>query len=266
MTNEDLDIPENQDIDIVDEIKFSHTPCKDCIFAEYNKRGTQIECRMGLLEKYKQLDHIDIIEAFDEEKDFYIISGKKCAGYKDEKYFDARNLSDLTIEQKIEHVNKLLVLKYLAVIDCRTISPDQVYPIIDEIKKSNIKPSMITLVTAPDNGYKIPDYYIPLNRSGIGCRWKIKSTHAKTDLITIAHEIINLGAEQCNFVLTVAKDYSKIDKIISTANDIVYNKFNRFVLLANESRDVMLFNKAVYVSGLQTKHDIITHTEEHTVI
>lgn len=261
------EILDNQDEDLVDQIKSIHTPCKDCVFAEFNSRGTQLGCAMDLIEKYKQAKHIDVIEAFDQEKDFYVVSGKKCAAYKDEKYFRAKNLQDTTLEEKREHVERFLKLKYLVIIDARKISPDQVSPIVEEIKKSKIKPNMITLVTSPGSGHTISDYYIPLNKSKIGCRWKIKSTHAETELITIAHEVINLGAENCNFVLTVdPQDYSNVGAIIDRGNEIVYEKFERFILIANETRSVMLFNKAVYISGIQTKHDIITHTEEHIII
>src|SRR5690554_4248051 len=52
------------------------TPCKNCVFAEYEDI-TQIGCSAGQLDKFRQ-NNIEIIEAYDHEKEFYVINGKMC--------------------------------------------------------------------------------------------------------------------------------------------------------------------------------------------
>ena len=53
-------------------IKPIHTPCKDCTFAIYEGK-TQNGCHLNLLEKYKN-KNLEILEAYDEQKEFYIIN------------------------------------------------------------------------------------------------------------------------------------------------------------------------------------------------
>lgn len=53
-----------------------HTSCKDCVFATYDE-DTQTGCRAGRLDKYRQ-NGSDIIEAFDNEKEFFVINKKLC--------------------------------------------------------------------------------------------------------------------------------------------------------------------------------------------
>ena len=48
------------------------TACKNCLFAVYDHK-TQIGCQLGRLEKYIERD--EVIEAFDDEAEFYVIQG-----------------------------------------------------------------------------------------------------------------------------------------------------------------------------------------------
>ena len=53
-----------------------HTPCKDCVFAIYDDK-TQINCSQDCIDKYKKLD-VPIVEVYDDDKEFYVIEGRKC--------------------------------------------------------------------------------------------------------------------------------------------------------------------------------------------
>ena len=92
-----------------------HTPCKNCVFAEYDNK-TQIGCHLDYIDRFKQ-SNIDIIEAWDEEKEFYIINKKKCVGYRENKWFASKGLGDATLDAKIEFFNKNNFLHYLLIIN-----------------------------------------------------------------------------------------------------------------------------------------------------
>lgn len=62
-------------VDIMSEpnaLKLIHTSCMNCVFAEYNGI-TQVDCNANKLDMYE-----DVISAYNEEKEFFIINGKKC--------------------------------------------------------------------------------------------------------------------------------------------------------------------------------------------
>lgn len=56
------------------------TSCKDCIFAIYED-DTQISCAHDRIDKFKTLSSDLVIEAYDEEKNFYVIN-KFCNFYR----------------------------------------------------------------------------------------------------------------------------------------------------------------------------------------
>lgn len=71
-----------------------NTSCKDCVFAEYDGI-TQVGCEAHILEKYQEAT--EVIEAYDEEKEFFVIPGTVCP-YKRTakwKHVNAENRLDL---------------------------------------------------------------------------------------------------------------------------------------------------------------------------
>ena len=248
-------------------IKKLHTPCKDCCFADYED-NTQKSCLLGLVDLYRDTEHIEIIEAYDNDKEFYIINGKKCAGYREQKYFNSRQMQDSSMPEKIAYVKDRLKLKYLAIINCKNRTPKELLTVLEKIKQAEVKPEMVMLVISNDSNFSANDYYKDgLYKSQINCKWKIKGlADSDQDLITTAHQSINIGAEGCNFVLCVDTDYSKVDEIINTANDIVYKQFKRFIVISNESKDTIIFNKFVYQAALFAQSDIITDYGNYTIL
>lgn len=243
-----------------------HTPCKQCYFAEYTEK-TQTGCSMGLIEEYKKTEHIKVIEAYDEEKEFFVIDGKQCAGYKEPKYFESRNIENLTREEKVAYVKDKLKLKYIAIINCYEIDLETLANIVEELKQAEVQPDCIMICINENSRFGPHEYYKVLNKSKIKSRWKIRNvTHKDQTHIVTVHEVINLGAENCNFVLSVDGDFTNLSKIINEANDITYKRFGRFVVLSNKNKETILFNKFVYKSGLACSHDIITNYEEYTII
>ena len=248
------------------QINMIHTPCKNCVFAIY-ENSTQENCAMGLLEKFQKAEHIDVLEAFDEEAEFFIISKKKCHGYKEQKYFVARDIQDLTIEEKVEYVKESIKLRYVAFIDCKNRTPEQLSDVLNCLKKADIKPSSIVVVTNQQNVKDMNEFYKALNKSKIGCKWRIKSlAYDKQDHITTVHQEINVGSQKCNFVLSIQDDYQDIDKLVNIANKIAYIDFKTFRILSNKSKQSLFFNVSVYKAALLDNKDIITDEQEYTIV
>ncbi|NCA30639.1 MAG: hypothetical protein EBS93_07975, partial [Chitinophagia bacterium] len=121
-----------------EQINKIHTPCKDCVFAKYQD-NTQIGCELDYISKYKS-KNIEILEAYDNNKEFYIINGKKCIGYRENKWFDQFDLKDNSIEDKIKKFHELNSLDYLLVIDLKKINLEELEDILGQINTLEIKP------------------------------------------------------------------------------------------------------------------------------
>jgi len=246
------------------DIKPIHTPCKNCVFAKYD-HNTQTDCLMGLLDLYRNHKTIDVLEVYDEEKEFYVVNNKKCFSYKEPKYFAAKNMSNATIEEKIAYVKKISNIKYIAIINCKDKDPDFLANAIKEINKADVLPSFYMVITVPENRKHIENFYQILNKTNQ--KWKIKSlADPEEDPLKSVHEVVGIGAENCSFVLSIVDDYTDASKVINKANDITYKQFGSFSVVKTLSKSVLLFNKSVYKAGLQNKYDIIEEDERHEIV
>ena len=125
-------------------IKKLHTPCKKCIFATYEDI-TQTGCKLNLIEKFKQYD-TEVIEAFDEEKEFYIINGTKCIHMRASDWTG----STLPLEEQITQVTKETNLHFHAIVILDN-SIENLKNTINSLTAQTLKPSQITLIRKVDN-------------------------------------------------------------------------------------------------------------------
>ena len=58
----------------------NNTSCKACVFAEYEDL-TQTGCNRGMIDKYRDAE-VKILEAYDEDREFYVISNRLCPYYR----------------------------------------------------------------------------------------------------------------------------------------------------------------------------------------
>jgi hypothetical protein len=242
-----------------------HTNCKNCVFAKY-ENNTQTSCHMEMIAKYREQDNSCVLEVYDEEKEFYVINQKKCLGYKENKYFIKRDMENATIEEKIDHIKKTWSIKYLSVIDCRNKNRYDLERILSKLKNSNVVPTHVLIITHRNNNTDHQDFYKVLNKSGL--KWTIKSLqYPDQDQIVTVHQIINEGAKNCNFLLSVGEDDSKIDEIINIGNSMIYEERKSFMVISNKSKQSILFSVLVYKNGLLPEHeDIITNYEAYTIL
>jgi hypothetical protein len=70
-----------------------HTNCKDCAFATYSKI-TQVGCDFGKIDSYREAG-AQIIEAYDDTKEFYVINDKICLYHRDKEWASKYTKSEL---------------------------------------------------------------------------------------------------------------------------------------------------------------------------
>lgn len=242
-----------------------HTSCKNCVFSKY-ENDTQTGCLTGMLEKYKERD-IEILEVYDTDKEFFVINDRACISKRTEEYFQNTVMENSSIEEKTAYVLSLQSLQYLAVVDCNNRTPEQLYEVLSEINKCKIKPKCVMVVIPDSTPLMASNYYQSIHKSNIGCKWKIKGNlYSDEAFLTTIHQVINIGAENCAFVMAIGDDYSSIDKIVDKANDMLYKEFQPFTVISNESKSSILFSDHVYKQALLHNADIITDYKEYIVV
>lgn len=142
-----------------------HTACKDCIFATY-ENNTQTGCKLNKIEKMKNTG-LNVIESFDDQKEFFVIDNHICTTYRNELLF-----KDKSVEDHIEIVKKQAMPRIACIIivssDDESILNKTILSILEQSVEfsevifslmSNIKPSKIMSI---------------LNEKKVNFKWSIK--------------------------------------------------------------------------------------------
>lgn len=248
------------------ELSKIHTPCKDCYFAVY-ENISQTGCNLGMLERYRNSENVEVLEAYDNDKEFYIINKKKCTGYKEEKYFAQRGMSESSLEERKIYVQNRQKMNYCFMLNGSNLTKEELKKILETLKLSEVHPATIQLLVRKLNNEILLELKDLFETSGLDSKWKISELQiAEENFKSVMHKFISIDNKH-NFFLVSDGDTSNIDKLITYANDLVYGQFKRFIMITNQSKESVVFSKAVYRDAY-TNHriDIFQKTEEHIVI
>lgn len=244
-----------------------HTPCKKCTFAKYENK-TQIACSLDYLNIYRN-KNIEILEAYDEELEFYVINNKKCIGYREEKWFDSLGMSHTTLDQKINKYNELNKIDYALAIDTKDMSVEDFDNSIKNISELKLQPQKLIVIR--HIGYDTQLHYSKIefifNKYLITNIWKIK-TVLDTELSRgdILHQIINDNSD-CRFISYTSDYKANLDKLINTANNIVYHNLDQFnILTLEDEAKTIIFSTGVYRYSNSLGISILENKDNYTVI
>lgn len=242
-----------------------HTPCKNCSFAVYEEK-TQTDCLLGLLEKFKSSE-IEILEVYDEDKEFFVINNKKCVGYKEEKYFENRNLSQATIGEKADYVQSQLYIKYSIVINLKKYDPKELKKLAEKISDLTISPETLHIIRYKEDrekySYKFIENIVSLSKVP---KWKVKTLlNDDEHYIDALHQVIQEN-RKTQFFLSIDGEYDKISNIVEKAQETIYDKLSTFLVIATENGESIFFNTGVYRAGLNQGIDILTDKDKYTII
>lgn len=127
-----------------------HTPCKQCIFAEYDHK-TQTGCAVGMLDKFRNSGY-EIIEVYDDEQEFFVINDKKCIFMRQKNWLDKDDISSIT--EAIDLATKENQIKYILILDINEKTTlDSIQNTIEFFISQKIKPVGILVMT--DHKYSL---------------------------------------------------------------------------------------------------------------
>lgn len=223
-----------------------HTPCKDCVFATY-ENNTQNGCALNYIDKYKT-NNIEILEAYDNDKEFYIINGKKCIGYRENKWFKQFELENSDVADKVNKYHATNYLDYIIIIDLKLLSQETLDDILSQISLCDIQPKKVIMIRYADNQLKFPysDIENMLKKYSPSYIWRIQ-TILDTSLISehILHNIISLNAKY-RFIASVSKYNTDIKSIVEKTNTIVHHDLDQFDVLSNHDHSCIIFSSLIY--------------------
>lgn len=119
-----------------------HTPCKLCVFANYDG-NTQTGCklnRIALFQKY----NIEILAVYDDEKEFYVINNLKCLYWRHNAWIHANK----ELEEQKEFASKELIIPMHAIVFADD-NIDNIQVTLGSLEQQIIKPCKVTLVRRP---------------------------------------------------------------------------------------------------------------------
>jgi hypothetical protein len=233
-----------------------HTPCKQCSFAKYNDK-TQTGCFLDYINIYKK-NNTEILEAYDEDKEFFIINNKKCIGYREDKWFEKRGLLNSTIDEKIAKYQESNYAHYIAVINLKNLNIENLQNIYANLSLYDIKPEKIVLVRYIDNkNFPYSSIENIFENGGLNIQWRIQ-TMLDND---IPYQYILYDIAKTNkfsrFILSIEQHNLKINDVINYVNDKVYKQLKNFCVCGDKNKNVLFYSSTVLRHAYESGKDIV---------
>jgi adenylate kinase family enzyme len=250
-------------------INIVHTPCKNCGFAIYEGQ-TQTDCALKYIDVYKEKNQ-EIIEVYDQEKEFFVINNKKCPGYREQKWFDSLDTKCDTLEDKIEIFHKYNFIHYLLIVNLDSLTKDQFINLCEQISELKIKPSKIILVRYPpiNNQEIFPYEYLKqtIDKYFANISWRIQTVVDQSISYEFMVQNIVSVNKKYRFVASLSEHNTDISKIITHANSIVVNDLGSFMVISNANKSCIVFSSIVYrYSMFMDQKNILSDESNYKII
>lgn len=249
-------------------IDIIHTPCKNCTFAKF-EQNTQTGCELGYLDIYKNRSDLEILEVYDESKEFFVINKKKCIGYREDKWFKQYGDQELSMEQKINLYFEKNKISYAMVINLKDANQTDLENIIDQIQKLSIKPEKIILVRYPPSNNEIlfPYEYIKNIIDTLNINWKIQTVVDPNITYEFMLHNITTTNKKYRFIVSINNQCDNIDQVINYANDVICKNLNSFEIISNKTKSCIIFPSIVYRYAMfMYKQNILEDINRYTFI
>ena len=248
------------------EISLVHTTCKSCVFALFDK-NSQIGCAANYLDRYRNKNE-QILEAFDDDKEFYIINNKKCLGFRQNSWFEKLNMADATVQEKLDQLNKENLLQYLLIIDLKTFTVDDVDRLEDQLKSITIKTSKVIFIRYDNDDTHTYERLDSLfKNSDLRSQWRIQSMLDESlSYDNILHTSICIE-NKFRFIVSLYKPYDNLNSFIDKVQKIVFEELDQFNVITDKDKCCFVFSGGIYRYSMLNEHkDILKDLSNHTII
>jgi len=238
-----------------------HTPCKKCVFAIYDNI-TQTGCHLDYISKYRD-KNVSVLEAYDNDKEFYVIADKKCPGYREDSWFKDANI---TLSEKIDNIKKTNTINYLAVINLKTISVSSFEKLVTLISSANFKPAKIIIIRHTNDNKSFPFAYLKSHLDSLNIPWRIQTMLDQDALWgDILHEA-TMRNSSYRFICGITEYQKDMFNIIDKANSIVYDDLSTFNILCDKDHNIIIYAGSVYRYANYHGHDVLNDKDYYQII
>jgi hypothetical protein len=243
-----------------------HTPCKKCVFAQYDGI-TQTNCHLSYIDKYKE-SGVEILEAYDDEQEFYIINNKKCIGYREDKWFKQFDLEDDSIESKIKIYKDNNSLHYLVIVNLKNFTIESLSHLFDELSKTKTKPQRLILIRYRDPSlvftYEKIEQLIKSYEIQYG--WRIQTMlDENITYEEVLHNTTSINAKY-RFIVSISEPTDKVAYLIDKTNTMVHDDLDQFMVITNDQKTVLIYSSAVYRFGIVHNANILAEQDKYTIL
>ena len=200
-----------------------HTACKNCIYSIYDEENkTQIGCMFNKIEKLKA-NGINIIESYDDEKNFFVLDKHACMSYREKDF-----LNNIDIEEAKKITRKQMSPRVAAVINVVDENKENLKRIIQSISDQNVKFSEIIFCT--NKTVKPSDIISILNDLKCKFKWNIKQI---LDDYWLGSKSINVSVQKSKSTYFCLFDSNFIipNEFVEQIDVAICDEMKRFIIL-----------------------------------
>ncbi len=207
-----------------------HTSCKDCIFAEY-KEETQVGCSRGILEKYRNLG-INIVEAYDYDKEFYVIENRLCQYYRTQEWANRfePDTFDENVERMLEYESRVLFHVMVFMQD----SLEDVQETLVSLISQDQPPLQVTIIRPRASLIK-PRQVLDLFSDDIPFRWRLENLWFHIPQQNAIHMVQKVV--KSNYYTTCNSGYRYKAGFFSSINKAVTKDLLQFAMIEGSGDD-----------------------------
>lgn len=206
-----------------------HTSCRNCVFAEYEDK-TQVGCRLDMLEKYDE-----VLEAYDEEKEFFVINNMFCRRKRSEQWAKRFPASEWA-----NQVERELEIKWHPILFFTT--PQELIRSIDSIKQQSIPPAHVTVI----NGFNsvVPSHKITKWLKGFNS-WRVQSIESSD---VVKEDQIDLVIDTYKIPIYMVFDagYQLEPTLIQQLNNLINEEMLSFALITKKDNTLKIIPTAIH--------------------
>lgn len=226
------------------------TTCKDCLFAKYEGK-TQVGCELGRVEKVEQHPIYDLVEAYDDDKEFYILNYHLCLYQRINGWVHDNKSTEEMIEEVRKEINlnwgAILVLKDEPINDMSRVQKR-----LEEILDQPNPPKWIGIV---NQNIDLDVYWIIDYLSEKGVRWSVESGEENTrHYIDILFEKFKKDRFVFYAVFESNKDIPS-DLYDKMYHNVIDNMVQYSVIKDEDSLHGMVVNKVAHIKYEGNKDD-----------
>lgn len=221
------------------------TPCKECVFAVYDGI-TQTNCKFDLIQRYKNRD-INIIEAYDEDKEFYVVD-RQCMYQRSRNWPHLKESFD-TQKLKIEDEIKI---KYQAIVFASDNLEDTRDTVVSLIEQKH-KPSHISIIRQVDCKLKPREFVDIVKNCGI--LWDVRNTIRQDIPNSFMIDFVIDAKHYDYYVVVNAECHIRCD-VFSRLNEEINHKFQPISILKPDHNDNGLFVSYMLHKIMQGNQDV----------